>query len=154
MVANFKALWWKRKTVSEPEVYFVPHVSDTSTTILIPLVPTPTHVPLSHTFTYGHHLPVPLLELSAICVDTERHASCVRAAELGLAVSSERPLDAPTSPVRTKMHSHYVDIRSPPHKGSLAVLPPYPSPPTSSDSPRLTAAQTQFLRAHSITVSH
>src|SRR6266478_3213148 len=79
--------------------------SDTSTTMLIPLVPTPTtHVPLSHTFTYDHHLPVPLLELSAICVDTVRHVSCVRAAELGLAVSSERPLDAPTSPVRTKMH--------------------------------------------------
>jgi len=105
MVANVKALWWKRKTVSEPEEYFVPHVSDTSSTILIPLVPTPTtHVPLSHIFTYDHQLPVPLLELSAICVDTERHASCVRAAELGVAVSSERPLDASTSPVRTKMH--------------------------------------------------
>jgi len=62
------------------------------------------HMYLSHTFTYDHPLPVPFLERSAICVDTERHASCVRAAELGLAVSSERPLDASTSPVRTKMH--------------------------------------------------
>jgi len=64
-------------------------------------------------------------------------------AGLGLAVSSARPLDASTSPMRTKMHMPlHIDIGSPPHKGSLPVLPPYPSPPTSLDSPPLTAALT------------
>lgn len=62
--------------------------------------------------------------------------------ELGLAVSSARPLDA-SSPARSKMHMPlHIDIASPPHKGSLPVLPPYPSPPTSLDSPPLTAALT------------
>ena len=64
-------------------------------------------------------------------------------AELGLAVSSARPLDTSTSPVRSKTHMPlHIDIASPPHKGSLTVLPPYPSPPTSLDSPPLTAALT------------
>jgi solute carrier family 35 protein E1 len=66
------------------------------------------------------------------------------AAELGLAVySSARALDASTSPVRSKTHIPlHIDITSPPHKGGLSVLPPYPSPPTSLDSPPLTAALT------------
>jgi len=65
------------------------------------------------------------------------------------AVSSARPLDRSTSPVRSKMHMPlYIDIANPPHKGSLPVLPPYPSPPTSLDSPPLTAALTAvFARA-------
>jgi solute carrier family 35 protein E1 len=64
-------------------------------------------------------------------------------AELGLAVSSARPLDTSTSPVRSKTYMPlHIDIASPPHKGSLNVLPPYPSPPTSLDSPPLTAALT------------
>lgn len=62
-------------------------------------------------------------------------------AELGLGVSSARPLD--TSPVRSKTHVPlHIDIASPPHKGSLPVLLPYPSPPTSLDEPPLTAALT------------
>lgn len=68
-------------------------------------------------------------------------------AQLGLAVSSARPLDASTSPVRSKTHMPlHIDIATPPppppHKGSLSVSPPYPSPPTSLDSPPLTAALT------------
>lgn len=64
-------------------------------------------------------------------------------AEVGLAVSSARSLDASTSPVRSKMHMPlHIDIASPQHKSSLPVLPPYPSPPTSLDSPPLTAALT------------
>jgi solute carrier family 35, member E1 len=61
-------------------------------------------------------------------------------AELGLAVSSARPLDASTSPVWSKTHMPlHIDI-APSHRGSLPVLPPYPSPPRSLDSPPLTAA--------------
>jgi solute carrier family 35 protein E1 len=64
-------------------------------------------------------------------------------AELGLGVSSARPLDRSTSPVRSKTHVPlHIDIASPPYKGSLPVLLPYPSPPTSLDSPPLTAALT------------
>jgi solute carrier family 35 protein E1 len=63
-------------------------------------------------------------------------------AELGQAVSSARPLDASTSPLRSKTHVPlHINITSPP-KGSLPVLLPYPSPPTSLDSPPLTAALT------------
>ena len=59
--------------------YFVPQVPE-STTLLIPLAPTPTtRVPLAHTFAYDRHPLVPFLELSALHVDTERHASRVRA---------------------------------------------------------------------------
>ena len=59
--------------------YFVPQVPDVSTTLLIPLAPTPTtRVPLAHTFAYDRHPLVPFLELSALHVDTERHASRVR----------------------------------------------------------------------------
>jgi len=73
-----------RPTVAEIETefdkYFVPQVPDVSTTLLIPLAPTPTtRVPLSHTFAYDRHPLVPFLELSALRVDTERHASRVRA---------------------------------------------------------------------------
>jgi solute carrier family 35 protein E1 len=65
-------------------------------------------------------------------------------AELGLAVSRARPPDASTSPLRSKLNVPlYIDITAPPpHKGSLSVLQPYPSPPTSLDSPPLTAALT------------
>ncbi|KAF8473623.1 triose-phosphate transporter family-domain-containing protein [Russula ochroleuca] len=62
-------------------------------------------------------------------------------AEFGLAVSSARPPDPSTLPLRSK--PLHIDIAAPPpHKGSLPVLPPYPSPPTSLDSPPLTAALT------------
>jgi solute carrier family 35, member E1 len=63
-------------------------------------------------------------------------------AELGLAVSSARAPDPSTSPLRSKVYMPlHIDIAAPPpHKGSLPVLPPYPSPPTSLDSPPLTAA--------------
>jgi len=68
---------------SEAEIdkYFAPaQVPDVSTTLLVPLAPTPTtRVPLAHTFAYDRHPLVPFLELSALRVDTERHASRVRA---------------------------------------------------------------------------
>jgi hypothetical protein len=68
------------ETEAEFNKYFVPQVPDVSTTLLIPLAPTPTsRVPLSHTFAYDRHPLVPFLELSALRVDTERHASRVRA---------------------------------------------------------------------------
>ncbi len=68
------------ETESEFVKYFVPQVPDVSTTLLIPLAPTPTtRVPLSHTFAYDRHPLVPFLELSALRVDTERHASRVKA---------------------------------------------------------------------------
>jgi len=67
------------ETKAEFDKYFVPQVPDVSTTLLIPLAPTPTtRVPLSHTFAYDRHPLVPFLELSALRVDTERHASRVR----------------------------------------------------------------------------
>ncbi|KAH9180219.1 hypothetical protein EDB89DRAFT_2061929 [Lactarius sanguifluus] len=61
--------------------YFVPpRVPDVSTTLLIPLAPTPTaRVPLSHTLSYDRHPLIPLMELSALHVDSERHASRVKA---------------------------------------------------------------------------
>jgi solute carrier family 35, member E1 len=63
--------------------------------------------------------------------------------ELGLGMSSARPPDASVSPVRSKVHMPlHIDLTSPPNKGSLPVLPPYPSPPTSLDSPPLTATLT------------
>jgi solute carrier family 35 protein E1 len=63
-------------------------------------------------------------------------------ADLGLAMSSARQPDALTTPLRSKLYTPlHIDIAAPPpHKGSLSVLPPYPSPPTSLDSPPLTAA--------------
>jgi hypothetical protein len=68
------------ETEAEFDKYFVPQVPDVSTTLLIPLAPTPTtRVPLSHTFAYDRHPLVPFLELSALRVDTERHALRVRA---------------------------------------------------------------------------
>ena len=68
------------ETEAEFDKYFVPQVPDVSTTLLIPLAPTPTtRVPLSHTFAYDRHPLVPFLELSALRVDTERHASRLRA---------------------------------------------------------------------------
>jgi hypothetical protein len=67
-------------TEAEFDNYFAPQVPDVSTTLLIPLAPTPTtRVPLAHTFAYDRHPLVPFLELSALHVDTERHASRVRA---------------------------------------------------------------------------
>jgi hypothetical protein len=68
------------ETEAEFDKFFVPQVPEVSTTLLIPLAPTPTtRVPLSHTFAYDRHPLVPFLELSALRVDTERHASRVRA---------------------------------------------------------------------------
>jgi hypothetical protein len=67
------------ETEAEFGKYFVPQVPDVSTTLLIPLAPTPTtRVPLAHTFAYDRHPLVPFLELSALHIDTERHASRVR----------------------------------------------------------------------------
>ena len=63
-------------------------------------------------------------------------------AELSSAVSSARSLDTlASSPVRSKMHVPLrIDITAPtPQKGTV-MLPPYPSPPASLDSPPLTAA--------------
>lgn len=68
------------ETETEFDKYFVPQIPDVSTTLLVPLAPTPTtRVPLSHTFAYDRHPLVPFLELSALRVDTERHALRVRA---------------------------------------------------------------------------
>ena len=68
------------ETKADFDKYFEPQVPDVSTTLLIPLAPTPTtRVPLAHTFAYDRHPLVPFLELSALRVDTERHASRVRA---------------------------------------------------------------------------
>ncbi|KAI9456698.1 hypothetical protein BJY52DRAFT_1275523 [Lactarius psammicola] len=66
---------------TEFDKYFVPpRVPDVSTTLLIPLAPTPTaRVPLSHTLAYDRHPLIPLMELSALHVDTERHASRIKA---------------------------------------------------------------------------
>ncbi|KAH9048271.1 hypothetical protein EDB84DRAFT_1458214 [Lactarius hengduanensis] len=66
---------------TEFDKYFVPpRVPDVSTTLLIPLAPTPTaRVPLSHTLAYNRHPLIPLMELSALHVDSERHASRVKA---------------------------------------------------------------------------
>jgi hypothetical protein len=65
---------------AEFDKYFAANVPDVSTTLLIPLAPTPTtRVPLAHTFAYDRHPLVPFLELSALRIDTKRHASRVRA---------------------------------------------------------------------------
>ena len=65
---------------SEFDQYFAPQVPDVSTTLLIPLAPTPTaRVPLRRMFAYDHHPLIPFVELSALRIDTERHASRVRA---------------------------------------------------------------------------
>ena len=63
-------------------------------------------------------------------------------AEISSAVSSARSLDTlASSPVRSKVHVPLrIDITAPtPQKGTV-MLPPYPSPPASLDSPPLTAA--------------
>ena len=76
----------KTKTQTKAEAkqfdkYFAPpQVPDVTTTLLVPLAPTPTaRLPLAHTFAYDRPLLVPLLELSALHVDSERHAARVRA---------------------------------------------------------------------------
>ena len=71
----------KSAAATEFDKYFVPpRVPDVSTTLLIPLAPTPTaRVPLSHTLSYDRHPLIPIMELSALHVDTERHASRVKA---------------------------------------------------------------------------
>ena len=71
----------KSVAATEFEKYFVPTpVPDASTTLLVPLAPTPTgRVPLSHTLSYDRHPLLPLMELSALHVDSERHASRVKA---------------------------------------------------------------------------
>jgi hypothetical protein len=69
-------------TRAEFDKYFTPpfQVSDVSTTLLIPLAPTPTsRVPLAHTFAYDQHPLLPFLEISALRVSAERHAARVRA---------------------------------------------------------------------------
>lgn len=79
-VAEIETKAAAEETGAEFDKYFVPQVPDVSTSLLIPLAPTPTtRVPLSHTFAYDRHPLVPFLELSALRVDTERHASRVRA---------------------------------------------------------------------------
>jgi len=69
------------RTQAAFDQYFTPpQVPDVSTTLLIPLAPTPTsRVPLAHTFAYDQHPLVPFLEISALHVDAERHAARVRA---------------------------------------------------------------------------
>ncbi|KAI0293409.1 hypothetical protein BC826DRAFT_1015357 [Russula brevipes] len=68
------------KAPAEFDKYFAPpQFPDVSTTLLVPLAPTPTaRLPLARTFAYDRHPLVPFLELSALRVDTERHASRVR----------------------------------------------------------------------------
>ncbi|KAI9511347.1 hypothetical protein F5148DRAFT_975291 [Russula earlei] len=62
------------------EYFTLAQVPDVSTTLLVPLAPTPTaRIPLAHTFAYDRHPLVPFLELSALHIDTERHASRVHA---------------------------------------------------------------------------
>lgn len=65
---------------TEFDKYFAPaQVPEVSTTLLVPLAPTPTsRVPLAHTFAYDRHPLIPFLEISALHIDTERHASRVR----------------------------------------------------------------------------
>jgi len=69
----------KSAASTEFDKYFVPTpVPDVSTTLLVPLAPTPTaRVPLS--LSYDRHPLLPLMELSALHVDAERHASRVKA---------------------------------------------------------------------------
>ena len=70
------------QTQAEFDKYFTPppQAPDVSTTLLIPLAPTPTsRVPLAHTFAYDRHPLLPFLEISALHVDAERHAARVRA---------------------------------------------------------------------------
>ena len=71
----------KSAAATEFDKYFVPTpVPDVSTTLLVPLAPTPTaRVPLSHTLSYDRHPLLPLMELSALHADSERHASRVKA---------------------------------------------------------------------------
>ena len=68
-------------TETEFDKYFVPTpVPDVSTTLLVPLAPTPTaRVPLSHTLSIDRHPLLPIMELSALHVDAEHHASRVKA---------------------------------------------------------------------------
>ncbi|KAI0303512.1 hypothetical protein B0F90DRAFT_1916890 [Multifurca ochricompacta] len=68
-------------TQAEFDKYFASRqVPDVSTTLLIPLAPTPTtRVPLTHAFAYDRHPLIPFLELSALHIDTERHAFRVKA---------------------------------------------------------------------------
>lgn len=71
----------KSTATTEFDKYFVPApVPDVSTTLLVPLAPTPTaRVPLSHTLSIDRHPLLPLMELSALHVDAEHHASRVKA---------------------------------------------------------------------------
>jgi hypothetical protein len=71
----------KSAASTEFDKYFLPTpVPDVSTTLLVPLAPTPTaRVPLSHTLSYDRHPLLPLMELSALHIDAERHASRVKA---------------------------------------------------------------------------
>ncbi|KAH9977315.1 hypothetical protein BGW80DRAFT_1288584 [Lactifluus volemus] len=75
------------RTTAEPVVqatefdkYFAPaQVPDVSTTLLVPLAPTPTtRMPLAHMFTYDRHPLIPFVELSQLHIDAERHASRVK----------------------------------------------------------------------------
>jgi hypothetical protein len=60
--------------------HFAPlQTSDISTTLLIPLAPTPTaRVPLAHSLACDRHPLIPFAELSALHIDMERHASRVK----------------------------------------------------------------------------
>lgn len=62
--------------------------------------------------------------------------------ESNLALSSARPLDVSTSPLRSKPHVPLHIDMPPRHKGIFLVPQPYPSPPASLDSPPLKAALT------------
>jgi len=66
--------------------------------------------------------------------------------EPSLAVSSARPSDAPTSPLRPKSYAplHIEITPPPPRKGNAPMSPPYPSPPASLDSPPLQTALTMI----------
>jgi hypothetical protein len=73
-------------TTTDPAVqadfdkYFAPQVSDISTTLLIPLAPSPTaRVPLAQMIAYDRHPLIPFVELSALHIDMECHASRVKA---------------------------------------------------------------------------
>ncbi|KAI0003372.1 hypothetical protein BJV74DRAFT_881808 [Russula compacta] len=70
----------KAKAETKFDQYFAPaQVPEVSTTLIVPLAPTPTsRVPLAHTFAYDRHPLIPFLEISTLHVDAERHASRVR----------------------------------------------------------------------------
>ena len=59
-----------------------------------------------------------------------------------------------SQPLPTLPLMPHINIASSPHKGSLPVLPPYPSPPTSLDSPPLTSVLTADAVLHKYAAKH